>query len=117
MGVWSESDLAKAVLRRLGVLGTGQNPSAEDSADVIESWVSIHQNLRTQGVAPFPVSAIPVEAQHACSHILADANAGDFGVTGERAALLAKDSDEGFETLRREYAARPKLLPVWARYF
>ena len=117
MGTWSEADLAAAALKRLGVLGSGQTADAQDAADVIASWESIFQNLRTEGLAPFPVGAIPVEAQHALSHVVADANAGDFGIMGERAALLAKDAQDGMETLRREYRAKPKLLPTRARYF
>jgi hypothetical protein len=117
MGAWTEADLAAAALRRLGVLASGQSATAEDAADVIASWESIHQNLRTEGLAPFAVNSIPVEAQHAVSHIVADANAGDFGVTGDRALLLQKDAADGMSTLRREYTAPTKRLPVHARYF
>ena len=117
MAIWTANDLAIAALRRMSVLATGQTATAEDLDGITTSWRSIHRNLRTEGLAPFPFDAIPEEAQHSLSHILADANAGDFGLTGERAALIAKDAQDGISTLQKEYAAEDKKLPTRVRYF
>jgi hypothetical protein len=63
VATWDKSELSTGALKFLGVAAAGQSISAEDDADVQKAIDSIYAQVRTFGIAPFPLSAIPEWAQ------------------------------------------------------
>jgi hypothetical protein len=98
------SQLAADVLYKLVVTPITQTPEIEDMTYVQQVYASRFANLRTDGLAPWPINSIPTEAQQA--------------VAGQRKIETdAMAQTSGWAVLRREYAAEPKRLPIRARHY
>ena len=115
---WSMAMLAQDVLAKLVVTPVGQSPAPEDMAYVQQVYASRFANLRTDGLAPWPLNSIPTEAQQAVSRIVAAECCDAYGISGQRKMEIdAMAQASGWSVLRREYAAEAKRLPIRARYF
>ena len=112
------SQLAQDVLAKLVVTPLGQSPAIEDMTYVQQVYASRFANLRTDGLAPWGINAIPTEAQQAVSRIIASECCDAFGISGQRKMEIdGLAQTAGWAVLRREYAAEPKRLPIRARYY
>ena len=80
MANWTAAQLRNAALTKLGIIGQGETAQAGDAALVDAAWVSLHPQLRKEGLAPFTSSAIPEWAQQPVSKRLAGEVAEDFGL-------------------------------------
>lgn len=59
--VTTRADFAKAVLQEIGVVPSGADPSAEDSADVLARWDREWGQLNRRGIIAFPANVFPAE--------------------------------------------------------
>ena len=115
---WSMSQLAADVLYKLVVTPITQTPEIEDMTYVQQVYASRFANLRTDGLAPWPINSIPTEAQQAVARIVAADCCDAYGISGQRKIETdAMAQTSGWAVLRREYAAEPKRLPIRARHY
>lgn len=117
MATWTASELANAVLKRLGIVGAGQTASAEDAAVVTDAWTSLHPYLRRHGLAAFTSGAISEDAQVPLEKWVADQVADVFGFTGERRERIKQAGNEGWRQLQEVHSADRTFLPSRASYF
>lgn len=59
--ITSTSDFAKAVLQEIGVVPSGSDPSAEDTADVLARYYREWGALNKRGILSNPVDVFPAE--------------------------------------------------------
>src|SRR5688572_11902902 len=104
------------VLERLGVKAAGVSAQSGDYTMAGEAIDALHRQLRQRGLAPFPTSAFPDEAQTAFADITAQKLLSPFGIGGERAMSVRSDAREGLAELARAYASQ-KQRPIQGRYF
>lgn len=117
MATWSQAEWVQASLERLGIVGAGEAPSAEDTDLVTEVSDSLYPQLRTEGLAPFAVSAISEWAQQPFAKLLAYEAKDYFGITGQRAQILAAGAVEGRRELSRQMQGGRRNLRVKAKFY
>lgn len=73
------TDLAEAVLKRLGVLAAGDTASAEDANDVKDYYADEFETLQTRDIAFWDQATIPVSVFRPLTDYIAGKMAPDFG--------------------------------------
>lgn len=117
MANWTKADLAQDALERLGIVGAGESPAAEDT-NLVESVVdSVYPQLRKDGLVPFAVSAIPDWAQRPLSKIIAGESAAYFGISGQRLQIAATEIRMGRRQLVSQMQGGRRKLPIRARFY
>ena len=84
---------ATEVLKRLGVVGQGQDPSAEDQAKAAAAVTSAYRQLRNRGLAPYPSSAIPEEFWDPLARYVEAGLAPEFGKPYDPMGKKAAEDD------------------------
>lgn len=92
----SEADLARRILLRLAVLQAGEQPSHDESQDVIATMRSVHAAMLDKGMIDWPLDEIPVRCEDAWINYMAWKVSADFGLTTQE---VAARGDEGFNDL------------------
>jgi len=111
MATWDEEELATQVLKELGVVGSGQTASAEDTARVTAVYPSIYEALANRGLASWESDEIEEEAQLPLAKYVAGKVASSFGFTGQRLAELRGEGQQGWLELQEAAAADRQLIP------
>lgn len=111
------SDAQKMVLQVLGVLAEGETPRAEDAVLARGALEEVHERLRFKGLAnrqdlAWPVTLIPVFAGRAYARMAADLLADTFGVSMQRAQVMAQRAAEGEREMRRQTQVKTLGGPV-----
>jgi hypothetical protein len=123
----TKQELARDVLRQLGVLDALHTPAAEDSAYIEDAYDHKLSELRDKGLAYWPnttrtAEEIPEAVYGALVDIMSDDCAGTFGITPEQ--VIDYDTNRpcsvgarGMRNLRRHMMKRPSGEPTRAVYF
>lgn len=111
------SDAQKMVLQVLGVLAEGETPRAEDAVLALGALEEIHEQLRFKQLAnrqdlAWPVTLIPVFAGRPYARMAANLLADTFGVSMQRAQVMAQRAVEGEREMRRQTAVKSTGAPV-----
>ncbi len=113
MATWTGAELRNATLRYLGILGSGQQPAAEDADLVDKAWTSLYKQLRRKGLAPWPSSdEIPEEAQQPLKKYLGSEVAPEFGIEGKEMAGMG-----GYKELEQQAAGSRSPVSLRPKYF
>ena len=105
------TQLARNVLLHLGVVAAEDQPSAADLQFVTDRYTDIHAELTGDGMAYWPVSAIPANVFEPLTQLVALSVSGPFGKMVAPRAL--EDGMDIFKRrLRRRTHTRPAELPV-----
>jgi len=94
--VISERDTVRRVLLRLGVLQSGEQPSDEESQDVIATIRSVHASMLDKGLIDWPLDDVPVRVEDAWVNYIAFKVAAEFGVTTQE---VVTRGEEGLQNL------------------
>jgi len=106
------TELAERLLRKLGVLGGGEAPSADDGAVAEEKIVAVHEAVTALGRANWPVDEVPpyaIEPYTLMGTVLAGP---DFGRPVDTGAWVM-----GLRMLAAGSAAAVSKCPIHAEYF
>lgn len=111
------SDVQRMVLQVLGVLAEGETPRAQDAMLALEAISEVHEQLRFKSLAnrqdmAWPVTLIPVFAGRAYARLAANLLADTFGVSAQRAQMLAARAAEGEREMRRQTQVKTTGAPV-----
>lgn len=117
MANWTKVDLTQNVLERIGIVGAGESPAAEDTNLVTGVVESVYDQLRKEGLVPFAVSSIPDWAKQPLSKVASYEAKDYFGIGGQRAQILAVAANEGRRELARQVAGHRRKLRIRARYY
>lgn len=117
MATWTGTELRNAVLRHLGITGSGQSPAAEDASVVDDAWVSIYKQLRRKSLAPWDDDAIEEEAQEPLTRYVAAEVATKFGFNGQRLSEIRQEGLGGHRQLEEQYAGQRSSLVLRPRYY
>jgi hypothetical protein len=109
--------ISERALEALGVLAAGQAPNAEDGNRALEATDSRYGQLKTAGLAPYLLSAVPEEFQTPLIHLIAFDLAPTFGVSAERMQLLMLAAKEAREAVVEQSSAGKPPLRIRADYF
>lgn len=108
----TRAELVERALQRLGEVGAGEAPSAEDSALCDGMFEPVMENLQARGIfAVGDENELPAAVFEWLSVCLADAVAIDFGKSpdmaqrkaAEREIRAVQESQPSYETLRVKY--------------
>ncbi len=108
----SRLEMIDRVLRRISVLGAGQNAPASQVAIVGPVLDSTHAGLRGRNMAPFPTSAFPDWAQEAFAQILTFFVGPYFGIK-----VSETEKDTGEYELVRQLRTHNQGNPIKAKYY
>ena len=111
----TKTNLATAVLQRLGVIGTGETPDANDAALVTTRYESLYPQLRKIGLAPFSETSIDTWAETGVTKIVAAECGPEFGWS-DRIQLLELWRNQGKKELREQVAMEPRNHEIRAHY-
>jgi hypothetical protein len=111
------ADVQKMVLQVLGVLAEGETPRAEDAVLALGAIEEIHEQLRFKQLAnrqdlAWPVSLIPTFAGRSYARMAANLLADTFGVSVQRAQIMAQRAVEAEREMRRQTAIKSIGEPV-----
>jgi hypothetical protein len=95
--------LATRVLRHLLVVAANEDPDADDLETVADEIDAAIARLSNNGVAPFDVESIPVEAQQQMRDYVAYYCAAGFGVAADRMAMLFSMSETAKTSLADQF--------------
>lgn len=110
----TKAELATAVLKRLSVIGAGEEAEADDQAVVEEAIDSIYPQLRKLGLAPYAVSSIDEWAQRPLIKIVAADIGPEFGHRDPMKNEL--EHKKGMRELRRQMIANRRNIPTKADF-
>lgn len=111
------SDAQKMVLQVLGVLAEGETPRAEDAVLARGALEEIHEQMRYKRLAnredlAWTVDLIPVFAGRSYARMAANLLADTFGVSMQRAQIMAQRAAEAEREMRRQTAVKSDGRPV-----
>ena len=115
------SELATAVMRRLGMIDPNKQPTASEQAIIIDHYYNKMEELRAEDLVYWSEQAIPRAVFEAMVRIIA----GQFSTTlGQEVPTEQTESGDvvaihnmGMRMLRRQMARDATGLPVKASYF
>lgn len=87
------AEQATETLKRLGVVGQGQNPSDEDQSKAEEAVTSAYRQLRNRGLANYASSTIPEEQWDPLERYVAASLGEQFGRPYNHAARHVAEED------------------------
>lgn len=119
------SDLKTATLRKLKVIGSGQDANAADFALMGEKYEALHAILLAKSLVTWALDEdIPAKAVEAIKTMLAAFSADEFGVPEPRATILKGEgavnlpqSSPAERLLRAVLAPKYVSSPVRSDYF
>lgn len=117
MATWNATELATAVLKRLGVLAAGQTAEAEDAKIVTDAWNSVYPQLRHHGIAIWASGAIEEEFQEPLEKYMAAKVYSSFGFSGAREQTILREGLEGWRVLQEMAGADRTTLPINPYYY
>lgn len=111
------ADSARMVLQALGVLAEGETPRAADHVLAVEALSETHEQFRFKSLAnrqdmAWPDTLIPVFAGRAYARMAANLLADTFGLSAQRAAVLAQRATEAEREMRRQTQTKSVGQPV-----
>lgn len=111
------TDVQRMTLQALGVLGEGETARFEDSALAGEALAEVHEMLRYKALAnrrdlAWPVGIIPAFAGRCYARMAANLLADTFGLSAQRAGVLAQRAAEAEREMRRQTYRKSDGGPV-----
>ena len=118
MATKTKADLAEDILRHLGVLAVGQSASAEDGTLTEEAIDSVYKRVYRDGLAPYPLTAIPEWAQDLLRNSVAGTLCGAFGITGPQRSEYQSDGIRAEREMCRQTSAKydPRVVTTFKDY-
>lgn len=119
------SDVVKATLQRLGVLGESETPRAGDDQITREALAEVHEMMRgrlltTKQDLTWPLELIPMFALRAYAGMAANLLADAFQIPASRVPILAQRAAQGEMELRRmtrkPYSGEPVSLDPYGEF-
>lgn len=100
--VYTQQDLARRVLVRLGEVGFGQSEEAEALKRIADSLPALMAEFEADGIYVFARDAeVPAAAMDALSALIASKLSDDFGCGPDEVQVLAARAQAASELLRR----------------
>jgi hypothetical protein len=99
------AQIVTKALRRLGVYGTGEDPSAEDIADATDALDVMLSSWAAYGVNVDANIPLPIKHEPAIIAMLAVRLSDDYGVTA--GPVVQRDAADGWQMLQAEYITAP----------
>ena len=104
------TELATRILKRCGVLDPSENPTAQESGDVVTIMQSVYESMKERGYVAWTLTEIPTRYQDSFINVCAARVAIDFGVLRPDIAALAAAGEREIYALneRRDDPRRTK---------
>lgn len=110
--ITTRADFAKAVLQEIGIVPSGSDPSAEDSADVLARYDREWGQLNRRGIVSFPVDVFPAEVVQPLVRYMGIVCMPLFGLPTNMQAL-----DDAEQALTAVAGKTYSTLTAWNLYF
>lgn len=101
MATYSTAQVRNLVLSHLGVLATGETPSAADAEVAEDAIDSVHARLDAQNLLNWPVCAVPSPVLFAVSYLAARDLVDVFGSSSEQMARISAGAERGMLDIRQ----------------
>lgn len=115
------SDLATAVMRKLGMIDPNKTPSAAEQSMIIDLYYDKMEELRAKELVYWSESAIPRAVFGAMVRIIAEefapALGADVPTEQDESGAVVSIGNMGLRMLRRQMARDATGLPTKANYF
>lgn len=95
----------------------GQSVSAEDTNNATAAFDSLYAKLQQVGLAPFASTAVPEWAQDELAVLIAKRLLPDYGVGGDRAALIVGMAKEARRELATQTSGHRQETEIESDYF
>lgn len=96
----SRAELASRVLLKLGAIDPGENPTPQETADVVEIMESVFATMQELGHIEFSLDNIPARYRNPFIVFIAWHVAPDFGLEGEISEVQARKAEKDLIALR-----------------
>lgn len=101
------TELARRVMKRMGILDPTENPTAQESSDVVAIMNSVYASMKELGHINWTLTSIPTRYQDAFVSVVAYKAAPDFGVLTDELILKGREGQrEIFALNERRMDAR-----------
>jgi hypothetical protein len=105
------TELARRVMKRMGILDPAENPTSQESDDVVAIMNSVYSSMKERKHINWTLTSIPTRYQDAFISVVAYKAAPDFGVLTQELAIKGREGEKEIYALN-EKPMDPRHSPV-----